>query len=39
VIEDYTPGKPVKVVGNEGTISGGSILPGFVLAVKDIFPE
>jgi Uma2 family endonuclease len=39
VIEDYTPGKPVKVTGNEGTISGGSILPGFVLAVKDIFPE
>ncbi|MBI5930990.1 MAG: Uma2 family endonuclease [Chloroflexi bacterium] len=28
----------VQILGIEGTLSGGNILPGFTLAVKDIFP-
>lgn len=37
-VEDYTPGQPVRVVGLDGVLAGGDLLPGFTLAVKDIFP-
>ena len=38
-VEVYEPGKPVVILGINDTLDGGSILPGFNLAVKDIFPE
>lgn len=34
----FAPGRPVRVLTLEDTLDGGSILPGFKLAVKDIFP-
>lgn len=37
--EVYVPGQPVKIVGINGTLDGGDVLPGFTLAVKDIFPD
>ena len=37
-VEVYTPGQPPKRIGLEGTVDGGDVLPGFSLAVKDIFP-
>ena len=37
-VEVYVPGQPVTVVGADGTLDGGEVLPGFTLAVKDIFP-
>jgi Uma2 family endonuclease len=36
-VEVYIPGKPVKVHGMDGILDGGEVLPGFTLAVKDIF--
>lgn len=39
LVEIYAPGQPVKVIGVDGTLDGGDVLPGFTLAVKDIFPE
>jgi Uma2 family endonuclease len=38
-VEVYIPGQPVKIIGIDGTLDGGDILPGFTLAVKDIFPD
>jgi Uma2 family endonuclease len=38
LVEVYTPGKPAKPVDMDGTLDGGDVLPGFTLAVKDIFP-
>ena len=38
-VEVYVPGQPVKVLGINDLLDGGSLLPGFTLAVKDIFPE
>jgi Uma2 family endonuclease len=38
-VEVYVPGQPPEVLTVEGTLDGGAILPGFQLAVKDIFPE
>ncbi len=38
-VEVYAPDQPSKVVDIKGTLDGGSVLPGFTLAVKDIFPE
>jgi len=38
-VEVYILGQPVKIVGIDGTLDGGDVLPGFTLAVKDIFPE
>lgn len=38
-VEVYTPGKPPFTVGLQDTLSGGEVLPGFTLAVKDVFPE
>lgn len=38
-VEVYVPGQPVKVIGIDGTLDGGDVLPGFTLSVKDIFPD
>lgn len=37
--EVYVPGQPVKIIGMDGRLDGGEILPDFTLAVKDIFPD
>lgn len=34
----HVPGQPVKVLGIKDTLDGGKVLPGFSLALKDIFP-
>jgi Uma2 family endonuclease len=36
-VEVYVPDEDVKTVGFEGTLDGANVLPGFTLAVKDIF--
>jgi Uma2 family endonuclease len=38
-VKVYTPGQPVRTVEYDGKLSGGDVLPGFELPVKDIFPE
>lgn len=38
LVEVYRAGKPVEVLNIDGTLSGDDVLPGFTLAVKDIFP-
>jgi Uma2 family endonuclease len=38
VIEVYKLGQPVMIVGMDGVLNGGDVLPDFKLAVKDIFP-
>ncbi len=35
----YVPGQPVQIVGMNGTLSAEHLLPGFTLAVKDVFRE
>lgn len=35
----YTPGQKVETLDIDGTLVGGSVLPGFSLPVRDIFPE
>jgi Uma2 family endonuclease len=35
----FVPGQPAYRVGADGTLDGGTVLPGFTLAVKDIFPD
>lgn len=37
-VEVYVPGEAPRVVGLDGTLDGGKMLPGFTLAVKAIFP-
>lgn len=37
-IEVYAPGQPVKILGADDTLDGGAALPGFTLALRDIFP-
>jgi Uma2 family endonuclease len=37
-IEVYAPGVPVSLAGRGDTLDGGAILPGFSLAVSDVFP-
>ncbi len=37
VVEVYTPGRAGKTVHVDETLDGGEVLPGFTLAVKDIF--
>ncbi len=39
VVHVYVPGEPVQTLDINGTLDGGKILPGFTLAVKDIFPQ
>jgi len=38
-VEVYVPGQKVEVIGIDGILDGGNVLPGFKLAVKDIFPQ
>lgn len=38
-VEIYAPGKAPLVLGMDGVIDGGEALPGFRLAVKDVFGE
>ncbi len=35
----FSAGRPAQRVSTQGTLDGGDILPGFTLAVKDIFPD
>lgn len=35
----FSPGRPAQRINVQGTLDGGDILPGFALAVKDIFPD
>ncbi|MBI5668198.1 MAG: Uma2 family endonuclease [Chloroflexi bacterium] len=37
-VQVYAPGQPPKILGINDTLDGGDVLPGFTLAVKDIFP-
>jgi len=37
-VKVYEPGQPAKTLGIDDVLSGGKVLPGFKLAVKDIFP-
>jgi Uma2 family endonuclease len=36
-VEVYIPGKPVIILGIQDMLDGGTVLPGFKVAVKDIF--
>jgi Uma2 family endonuclease len=38
-VEIYAPGQLMRWVGIDDTIDGGDVLPGFTLAVRDIFPD
>ena len=38
-IEVYLPGHPVKILGMNEVLPGGDVLPGFEMAVRDIFAE
>jgi Uma2 family endonuclease len=38
-VEVHAPGQAAQILGVDATLDGGDILPGFALAVKDIFPE
>lgn len=38
-VEVYLPGHPAKILGLNDTLDGGDVLPGFQLAVRDIFAE
>ena len=37
IVEVYTPDQDVQVVGIDGTLDGGDVLPGFSLPVREIF--
>lgn len=36
-VEVYTPYQPMRLLGIDDILDGGAVLPGFTLAVKDIF--
>lgn len=38
-VDVYAPGQPVQTLGINDTLTGGDVLPGFRLPVRDIFPE
>ena len=38
-VEIYAPGEPMRWVSIDGELDGGDVLPGFKLAVKEIFPD
>lgn len=38
-IDVYTPGQQVRTVGMDCVLDGGAVLPGFELAVSDLFAE
>jgi Uma2 family endonuclease len=37
-ISVYMPGKPVRTLTIDDTLDGGAVLPGFSVAIKDLFP-
>ena len=39
MVEVHRPGQPVQVLGVDSTLDGGEILPGFTLAVRDLFED
>jgi Uma2 family endonuclease len=38
-VEVYAPGQPKRLVGVDGMLDGGDLLPDFTLPVEEIFPE
>jgi Uma2 family endonuclease len=38
-VEVYVPGQPVRILGVDDVLEGGDVLPGFTLAIKDIFRD
>jgi Uma2 family endonuclease len=38
IVEIHRPGEPAQIVGMDGVLDGGDVLPGFRLALTDIFP-
>jgi hypothetical protein len=38
-INIYAPGQPVETVGPDGTLTGGSALPGFSIVVSTLFAQ
>lgn len=38
-IEVYVPGQPVKILGMDDVLDGGEVLPGFSVAVRDLFED
>jgi Uma2 family endonuclease len=38
-VEVHVPGQAAQILGIDATLDGGDILPGFSLALKDVFPE
>ena len=38
-VEVYAGGKPTRVLGEADTLDGGSVLPGFVFPLKELFAE
>lgn len=39
LVEVYAPGQDVQIITQEGVLGGGTVLPGFTLAVRDIFTD
>lgn len=39
LVEAYQIGQAVQIIGEADLLEGGELLPGFQLAVKDIFPQ
>lgn len=39
LVQVFVPNEPPKTIGVDGVLDGGMVLPGFTLAVKDIFPQ
>ncbi len=38
-VDVYAPGQPPRSAGIDDVLDGGEVLPGFTVAVKDLFPE
>ncbi|MBZ0287668.1 MAG: Uma2 family endonuclease [Anaerolineae bacterium] len=38
-VEVFAPGQPARTLGIDDMLTGGDVLPGFALPVRDIFPE
>ncbi len=38
-VEVYAPGQPMRIVGIDGILDGGDVLPGFKLPLRSIFPN
>ena len=38
-VKVQAPGQEVKTLGIDDTLDGGDVLPGFILSVRDMFPE